>query len=556
MDTIRPGGRRPTGRRLAAWAAASVLAGGGLAGAGLLAAGPAAADTTACPAAVVSGTTATVTCTYTGGSQYWTVPAGVTQATFTLYGAEGGDGWGIGGSTDPGGLGAEVTGTLTVTPGTLIQVNAGQAGAAGAAGTFGGGGAPGGRDAGGGGGETDVRAPAADGSYPLSDALLVAGGGGGGGDNVTADISYPEGTSEYSTAVGGNADAPGAAGTTAIGDCVEVGGGAGGGAGTTSAGGAGGAGGSTSYSNTGSCSVTDGSDGGAGSTGAGGTGGSESIGESGGGGGGGYYGGGGGGGGAVDYAEGVPFPDAAGGGGGGASYAGSTGATVTDGVAAPDDAPDGEVIITYSIAQPPAFTADSPSLTAATGTPYSYQFTASGTPAPSYALAAGAPSWLSVGASTGLVSGTPSADTTSFSYSVVASNAAGSVTAGPFTVAVSNKADVSASLSCPSSLTVGGTGTCTLTVANAGPAQATTVLAGVTVPGTLQVTGCSDGCSQKDGALGWSLGSLAAGQSDSLTVDVTAVRAGTAIVAAADGSVNPDPNLLNNLAATTIKITA
>ena len=41
----------------------------------------------ACPARVVSGAGATVTCRYTGAVQYRTVPAGVTQARFTLYGA-------------------------------------------------------------------------------------------------------------------------------------------------------------------------------------------------------------------------------------------------------------------------------------------------------------------------------------------------------------------------------------------------------------------------------------------------------------------------------------
>jgi len=58
----------------------------------------------ACPSAVVTGATATVTCRYTGAAQYWTVPAGVTQATFTLYGAVGGAGAGFNGQAD-GGLG-------------------------------------------------------------------------------------------------------------------------------------------------------------------------------------------------------------------------------------------------------------------------------------------------------------------------------------------------------------------------------------------------------------------------------------------------------------------
>jgi len=47
----------------------------------------------------------------------------------------------------------------------------------------------------------------------------------------------------------------------------------------------------------------------------------------------------------VDDCGDVPGP---GGGGGGASYTGTaTGASVTDGVAAPDSSPNGEVIITF-----------------------------------------------------------------------------------------------------------------------------------------------------------------------------------------------------------------
>jgi hypothetical protein len=47
------------------------------------------------------------------------VPANVTQATFTLYCAAGGA---------AGGSGAEVTGTLPVTPGSVLQVNVRRAG--------------------------------------------------------------------------------------------------------------------------------------------------------------------------------------------------------------------------------------------------------------------------------------------------------------------------------------------------------------------------------------------------------------------------------------------
>jgi hypothetical protein len=103
------------------------------------------------------------------------VPAGVGQATFTLYGAEGG----MSSTGVAGGLGAAVTATLPVTAGTVLQLNLGQAGGTSSGATIGGGGAAG-PAAGGGGGATDVRTPAADGTYPLANRLLVAGGGGAG----------------------------------------------------------------------------------------------------------------------------------------------------------------------------------------------------------------------------------------------------------------------------------------------------------------------------------------------------------------------------------------
>jgi len=712
--------RRGLRGRATAWAAACVLAGGGLAGWGVAGAGQAAAQTiSGCPVYGLGPGFETVYFCYTGGSQTWTVPAGVTSATFDLWGAEGG---GNGSGSGTGGLGAEATGTLTVSPGDVLQVNVGQAGAIGTsdsstASAFGGGGESG-ADAGGGGGATDVRVAASDGSYPLGNRVFIAGGGGGGG-------AAAEGTGGSGpTANGGNADSNGEPGASLndAGSCGEtVGGGGPGDAGSPAGDSAGGQAGTLSSP----CS-TAGRAANAGNSGTLGTGGDGGLYYGGGGGGGGYYGGGGGGGGASDTVGGTLIMGGGGSGGGGSSYTdpSATGTSVTDGVAAPDDSPDGEVAITYSLVtsipvtvtgtqvygssapqftasytaspgtvtgtvtcatvnggtaigpaltaggsytidgsscsgltaasgyaisytggtftvtqapqtisftppatglvgqsatlsatggasgnpvtftvdsssgagvcgvsgdtvsysapgscvidanqagstdytaaatvrgtitvdQAPAFTADSPPLTAATGTPYSYQFTASGTPAPAFTLGGGAPSWLSVNSSTGLVSGTPPAGTKSFSYSVTASSSAGSVTAGPFAVTVSDKADIKAALSCPSGLTVASSGTCTLTVTNTGPALATSVVAGATAAAQLQVTGCSNACTRLGGVVAWKLGSLPSGQSATLTVSVTAARTGTAIVAAADGAANPDPNLLNNVAAATIKI--
>src|SRR5947209_19208961 len=71
---------------------------------------PASATSTPCAAPVVSGTTATVTCNYTGDVQTWTVPSTVTQATFRVSGASGGS------NGSSGGLGGLTTATISVVP--------------------------------------------------------------------------------------------------------------------------------------------------------------------------------------------------------------------------------------------------------------------------------------------------------------------------------------------------------------------------------------------------------------------------------------------------------
>jgi uncharacterized repeat protein (TIGR01451 family) len=214
---------------------------------------------------------------------------------------------------------------------------------------------------------------------------------------------------------------------------------------------------------------------------------------------------------------------------------------------------------TITVDGAPAFVMDSPPLTAAAGQPYDYTFTASGTPAPTYALASGAPSWLSVDASTGEVTGTPPSGTTSFSYSVTATNDSGTATAGPFTVTVttattSSKADISAALSCPASLTAGGTGTCTLTVANAGPATASNVVAGVLLPPALSEVSCTASCARHRNVFTWTTAALASGASAQFSVTVKANAAGKARVLAVAASQNPDHNPRNNISVQQIAI--
>ncbi len=291
---------------------------------------PALADST--PSCVAYA--GTVTCTMSAtGSSGWTVPAGVTQVTFDVKGAQGG----VGGSGNiyawprqGGGQGGEVQGTLAVTPGQSFQLvvgslagqggdgyqgSIGQGGAGGTPGGGAGGNGPSlqGTGGGGGGGPSLITT-----SGPSPVTLLEAGGGGGAG----AGVGGVGGT-------GGAGGLPGQAGNQGAIQSSGPGGG-----GTASAGGSGGA--PFSYY------IPASTAGGNGASGIGGNGGygeySAAWGTGGGGGGGGYYGGGGGGGGYGGM----------GGGGGGSSYASPSvsGATFQTGTEP------GNGLITFSYTDP------------------------------------------------------------------------------------------------------------------------------------------------------------------------------------------------------------
>ena len=197
----------------------------------------------------------TTTFTYTGAEQTFTVPGGVTSLGVKAIGGAGAN------SEVSGGEAAEVSGSLTVSPGQTLYVEVGGAGQVAGVGGFNGGG-NGALAGGGGGGASDVRTVPRSVALSTEDTRLIvaAGGGGGGGSGI-----------EGFGGVGGGAGEAGA-------EAPESGN-LGGGAGTASTGGSGGSG----------CGGT-GSDGQLGSGADGGGGG----GNGGGGGGGGYYGGGGG----------------------------------------------------------------------------------------------------------------------------------------------------------------------------------------------------------------------------------------------------------------------
>ena len=248
--------RRRGSGRVAALVAAFVCAAGGVMVAGV-------GSALAAPSCAPSG--ANTVCTFsTPGDDTFTVPAGVSGASFDVFGAQGGD---VPGFTF-GGFGGHASAQLGLTPGgTLTVVVGGRGGSTNTAVTCpnqspGGGGVNGGAAGGrgycpgsGGGGASDVRM----GGSALSDRVLVAGGGGGtanfqftlggggGGLTGTAGIGGdPAGSAGDQTGASGSgllgAGSAGADGSARFADVGGGGGGGGyyGGAGGPSQGGGGG----------------------------------------------------------------------------------------------------------------------------------------------------------------------------------------------------------------------------------------------------------------------------------------------------------------------------
>ena len=212
--------------------------------------------------------------------QSWTVPAGVTSIHVTLIGAKGSGGGGY-----PGGVGHNVSGDLTVTPGSTIYVEVGGKGQGATPGFNGGG--PAGLDgnlgtAGSGGGASDIRTISRSNPATLDSRLMVAGGGGGVGHQMPGGHAGDRGNDPTMGGQPGSNTFGGGAG--GVGDKQ-------GSVGTLGTGGAGG-----SWCTTDACSA----------------------GTAGGGGGGGYYGGGGGAGMSAD-----PVVQVSGSGAGGSAYTGS-----------------------------------------------------------------------------------------------------------------------------------------------------------------------------------------------------------------------------------------
>lgn len=215
-----------------------------------------------------------VTFNYTGVTQEWVVPVGVTSVTIEAWG---GQGRSNGAGTVAGGLGGYAKATVPVTPGQTLYINVGQGGGSGSAGGWNGGGIGGiggvsTANGGGGGGGTDVRR----GGAALTDRVIVAGGGSGAGGNRIEGSSPGAGGGGgggYYGGGGGGAWAPSvmAGGGTQTAGGNGGSGGAGGGAGTAGSLGTGGNGENAASSNQSDSNTASGGVAGGGETGANGT---------------------------------------------------------------------------------------------------------------------------------------------------------------------------------------------------------------------------------------------------------------------------------------------
>lgn len=129
---------------------------------------------------VTGASTISDTFNFTGGPDTFTVPSGVGTVTIEAWGAQGN----TSGTGVTGGLGGYATGSLTVTPGQVLNLYVGGGATASTTGGYNGGGNAGAVGCpqafgGGGGGASDVRV----GGTALTDRVIVAAGGGGAAGN-------------------------------------------------------------------------------------------------------------------------------------------------------------------------------------------------------------------------------------------------------------------------------------------------------------------------------------------------------------------------------------
>jgi len=148
---------------------------------------------------------ASQTFSYEGSIQNFSVPAGVTQVTVTVTGAQGGANGGYNGIV-PGGPGASFTGICSVTPGHILSIVVGGAG----------GNSSNNSSSGGGGGASWIYDSTLTGAHTGTPSLsaLLAVAAGGGGEGWSADAGGPGGTdlTGNTTTNGANGNSSGGAG--------------------------------------------------------------------------------------------------------------------------------------------------------------------------------------------------------------------------------------------------------------------------------------------------------------------------------------------------------
>jgi len=204
---------------------------------------------------------------------------------------------------------------------------------------------------------------------------------------------------------------------------------------------------------------------------------------------------------------------------------------------------------------PPALTADTPATALPINASYSYTFTATGNPSPTFAVASGSlPTGLTL-SSAGVLSGTPTAAGT-YTFTVSASNGIGSPAVSPtITITVYGSTDMSAGITGPASVTAGATDVYTVTAYNLGPDTAGQITATFALPPGATFVSAENGGTYANGVVTWTVASIASGSHANLKVSIALTDLGTNTLTATVQAINPDPNPANNSSSfnTTVK---
>ena len=217
-----------------------------------------------------------------------------------------------------------------------------------------------------------------------------------------------------------------------------------------------------------------------------------------------------------------------------------------------------KVTSTVTVNQAPAIAGTAPAGMVGTGYLYAYQVT--GYPAPTVTLTAGAlPAGLTL-SSAGLLSGTPTGAGTS-TFTVTASNGVGPATSVTNTVTIApantpTKADLTFTVTAPSTGKVGTAYSYQVATKNLGPATATQVVTVFLIPRGAQLVSVTGNPVRIGQLLVWTTASVAANATVANTVTVKPGITGTNLAGGITGSIKtPDPKPLNNIAAAGTNIT-